>query len=372
MESSENSPFSSAEIEMVRRFRRHYTENPAVKVGPGDDAAVLAWENGGLGGGCPDLVVSTDMLTEGVDFLLERMAPFMIARKSLAVNLSDLAAMAAEPVGCVIAVVLPKKPCFFPGGWDTGGKLTRIFRHRDEKPATGDVRELMQMLYAGFSEISAEANIPIIGGDTNTWDGGLVISVTVLGKTGQKNPKTGCSGALCRSGAKVGDKILVTGTLGGSILERQFTFSPRVREMFLLNERYPLHAGMDISDGLLLDLWRLTEESGCGAVIFEQNVPVSSAATALSSLQTAVSPLYDWIPQDFAAKTPLSHALTDGEDFEILFTAGAEVAERILNEKPLDIPITCVGEILEQKGLWMQNMAGERESVRPDGFSHGG
>lgn len=361
---------------MVRRFRRDFEENPAVKAGPGDDAAILAWEGISCADSTPELVISTDMLTEGVDFLLERMSPFAIARKSLAVNLSDLAAMCAQPVACVIAVALPKKPRFYrpeictrAGGGETGN-LRHIFRPREKNPAEADVRELMELLYAGFSEIAAAENIPIIGGDTNTWNGGLVISVTVLGRVWPKNLQSGCGGALRRNAAKPGDKILVTGTLGGSILERQFTFQPRVREMLLLNERYSLNAGMDISDGLLLDLWRLTEESECGAVIFEQNIPISPAAVTLSTLRTAESVIYDWIPQDFAAKTPLTHALTDGEDFEILFTAAPDVAERILSENPLNVPITCVGEILSEKGLWMQNAAGVRRKVQPEGFSH--
>lgn len=357
-----------SETEIVEGFRPLFLNNPAVKLGPGDDAAIL---DGPRLFAFDDMVISVDMLTEGVDFLLDRVCPVMIARKAIAVNLSDLAAMAAEPVACVIAVTLPEKPCYFPGGFDEAGNLVRFLRRREEKHLACDAAGLVRLLGEGFSKISAETGLAIVGGDTNIWAQSLVLSVTVVGKTQNKSPETHRGGPLCRAGARPGDKILVTGPLGGSILRRQFTFTPRVREMLEMNRRYSLHAGMDISDGLTLDLWRLLQESGCGAILDLSRVPIHEDARTLSRLDVTESHDYDWIPAEFAAKTPLCHALTDGEDFEILFTASPETAHKILDEKPLGLSISCIGEIVTEKGLWTQTPTGERETLSPDGFLHG-
>src|SRR5207244_13065635 len=130
------------------------------------------------------------------------------------------------------------------------------------------------------------------GGDVNVWEHPLCGSVTVLGQPTAKGP-------LRRSGARVGDWILVTGSLGGSILGHHLDFEPRLAEALLLHERYLLHAGMDLSDGLALDLSRLADESGVGAVLRLTDIPVSPAAEQLSRQ------LDDGV-------TPLDHALGDG------------------------------------------------------------
>ncbi|HEY1786267.1 MAG TPA: thiamine-phosphate kinase, partial [Pirellulales bacterium] len=196
--------------------------HPALGVGLGDDAAVLAVAGG-------QLVITTDLLTEGVDFLLAEHDPRRIGHKALAANLSDLAAMAARPLAVVIALALPE-----PGS-----------------------DQLARDLYAGMLPLAARYGVAIAGGDTNTWAGGLAISITAIGTPTARGP-------LLRSGARPGDRILVTGSLGGSILGRHFDFEPRVAEALLLADRYQLHAGIDVSDGLSLDLSRLASESGCG------------------------------------------------------------------------------------------------------------
>lgn len=349
------------EQELVQRLCERFPTHPAMKLGPGDDAAILE-----LASGKPQFVVSTDLLTEGVDFLLARMNPRKIGRKALAVNVSDLAAMAADPLGCVISVALPRKPRFrahFEGLKD------EIFLPKGEKLDFDGVQqtdeacvaELMELLSLGFEDLTRDVPLAIAGGDTNLWDGGLVISVTVFGQVvGQP---------LCRSGAQPGDAIFVTGELGGSILRHQFDFTPRTREMAFLRERFPLHAGMDISDGLLLDLSRLLKQSGCGAVLDTDAVPISAAAVELSQLDTPNSGLYDWIPREFAAKSPLRHALSDGEDFEILFTVSEETAgeiERTAEELP--VRLTRVGTITE--GSEIRDTSGK--ALKIEGFVHSG
>ena len=113
----------------------------------------------------------------------------------------------------------------------------------------------------------------IAGGDVNSWDGPLAVSVTLLGQVTGRGP-------LCRGGARPGDQIVVTGAFGGSILGRHFDFEPRVVEALLLSDRYELHAGIDASDGLVIDLSHVAAESGCGAVLQTDAVPISRGRPA--------------------------------------------------------------------------------------------
>ncbi len=363
------------ELEIVERLCRRFPGHPAMKLGPGDDAAILA-----LAGSSPEIVVSTDLLTEGVDFLLERTSPVKIGRKALAVNLSDLAAMAAEPIACVISVALPKK-AFFPTAEDLKkGGFSEIFLPKERNPSGNGVPELMELLCEGFLEAAEVSGgsvesvaenggitrrelfpIAIAGGDTNTWNGPLVISATVIGRVAGK--------PLCRNQAKAGDAILTTGRLGGSILRRQFDFQPRIREMLALNQAFELHAGMDISDGLTLDLMRLCRQSRCGAELFLDEIPISEDAEILAELKPENSSIWDWIPQNLASGTPLEHALGDGEDFEILFTAPWEKSEEIIKNR-FGISVFRIGRITEDERI-MGKYAGKTPAPLPvRGFCH--
>lgn len=307
------------ELQFANWLRDHLPAHPRLVLGPGDDAALLSLA------GEPNVVVTTDLLTEGVDFHLEQDDPRRIGRKALAANLSDLAAMAARPTAAVVAVALPSAG---------GGKLSAL--------------DLAVALYEGLLPLADEFDLAIAGGDTNTYDGPLVVSATLLGQVGQRGP-------LLRSGGRVGDRLLVTGSLGGSLLGHSFDFTPRVREALLLAERYELHAGMDISDGLALDLSRLAAASGCGAVVFTDQVPISPAARQLASGDEAAA---------------LNHALGDGEDFELLLTVSPDVAEEMLRDQPLDCPLTCVGELVDGDGLWQQTADGPRRPLEPTGWVH--
>lgn len=192
--------------------------------------------------------------------------------------------------------------------------------------------------------------VAICGGDTNSWDGPLAISITVIGTTDGRPP-------LRRSGAKPGDWLLVTSELGGSRLGKQFDFEPRVDEAIALASRYALHAGMDISDGLSLDAARLAAASNCGAELLFERVPISAAAQA-------------WAGQLADGSTPLDHALSDGEDFELLLAAPPEEAARIIADQPIAAPITCVGRCAAERGLWGIDGSGRREALAPRGFEH--
>jgi thiamine-monophosphate kinase len=170
-----------------------------------------------------------------------------------------------------------------------------------------------------------------------------VISITALGEVGPRGP-------LTRSGGQAGDWLLVTGAIGGSMAGHHFDFTPRVREAMLLHERYDLHAGMDISDGLSLDAARLAAASGCGAVIDLDKIPLSAAARELAD--------------------PVSHALGDGEDFELLLAASPDVARAILADGCVDCAITCVGALTDEQGLWYQSPDGSRTPATPIGWQH--
>lgn len=304
------------EREFIAWLRQRLPGHPRLRLGPGDDAAVLSMA------GVEDCVLTVDLLTDRVDFELERVDPRRVGRKALAVNLSDLAAMAARPLAAVVAVALPR----------AGGA------------------ELARELYEGMLPLAAEYDVAMAGGDTNSWDGPLVLSVTLLGSVTSRGP-------LVRSGARPGDRIVVTGSFGGSILGRHLDFEPRVREALLLHERYDLHAGIDASDGLSTDLAHLCEESGCGAVIRHEAVPISPAAAELAA-------------QAAGGGTAWDHALGDGEDFELILAVPPREAERMLAEQPLDVPLTTIGECVAEPGLWQRAGGGPRQPLALTGWEH--
>src|SRR5467141_1297444 len=160
------------EFAFIDWLRRRTPADARVLIGPGDDAAALAWPADRV------CLFTTDMLLDGSCFRLEEAGPRRVGRKAMAVNLSDIAAMAGIPVAAVVSVGLPRK----------GG------------------RALAEELYLGLREMADAFDTPIVGGDTNSWDGPLVISVTLLGEA------TG-PGAVRRSGARAGDWLMVTGPL---------------------------------------------------------------------------------------------------------------------------------------------------------------
>lgn len=304
------------EADLIAHLRRRLPAHPLLRLGIGDDAAVLRMAD------VEECVITVDMMMDQVDFELGQVDARRIGRKALAINLSDLAAMASEPLAGVVAVALPRS-----GGMN-----------------------LAVELYEGMLPLAEQFELAIAGGDTNSWNGPLVICVTLLGKLTAR-------GALRRGGARPGDRLLVTGSLGGSILGRHLDFQPRVREALALMRGYELHAGMDISDGLSIDLARLTAESGCGAEVWTDAVPIAEDA-------------YRLVDQLADGSSPLEHALNDGEDFELLIAAPPEEAERMLAEQPLDLPLTMIGEFVAEPGVWQVGATRERLPMVPRGYQH--
>jgi thiamine-monophosphate kinase len=303
---------SAGEFGFIHWLRQRTPAASRVLLGPGDDAALLAWPGG------PNCLVTTDMLLEGSCFLLAEAGPLRVGRKAMAVNLSDIAAMAGVPVAAVVSVGLPRQ----------GG------------------RALAEELYQGLREMADAFDTGIIGGDTNSWDGPLVINVTLLGEA---TPR----GVVRRSGARPGDRLLVTGPLGGSIRGKHLDFTPRVREALALHAAADLHAMIDVSDGLAADVGHLCQESGCGAVLHAQMIPIAEAARALNH-----------------GRGPLEHALGDGEDFELVFAVSAEDARRLVESQPVaGITLYEIGECVDS-GLWLSE-SGRRSPLPPLGYVHG-
>jgi thiamine-monophosphate kinase len=301
-----------SEFAYIDWLRKRTPPAAGVIVGPGEDTAVLRPPT-------RPLLVTTDMLLEGSCFRVAEAGPRRVGRKAIAVNLSDIAAMAGVPTAAVVSVGLPR----------TGG------------------RELAEGLYLGMREMADAFGVPLVGGDTNSWDGPLSISVTLLGEATERGP-------VLRSGAKVGDWVLVTGPLGGSILGHHLDFTPRVREALALHERADLHAMIDLSDGLAKDLHHICEESRCGAVLFAEAIPITAAARELAARD---------------GRPALDHALADGEDFELVFTVSPADGERLIREQPVPgITLHRIGEVVEQ-GYWLEQ-GGQRMPLEPRGYDH--
>jgi len=288
-------------------IRRHAGVMPPPPTGPGDDASSIG-----------KLLFTADALIEGEHFRLGE-PPFLLGRKSLAVNLSDIAAMGGSPRAFLLCLGLP------PGSRDRW------------------IRRLMD----GIASMARETGTSWIGGDTVRSPRGVVISITVIGERGRS--------LLTRAGARAGDGIFVTGPLGGAaagralleagwsmgrgaravsprgpaaqrilrrnaeLLRAQLDPAPRLGAGRFLADRGIASAAIDLSDGLSLDLHRLCRASGTGALIHREAIPVGQAARSWARA---------------ARRDPLDLALHGGEDYEILFTVPRR-RERLLASWPL-------------------------------------
>ena len=258
---------SAGEFELIKKIKRWTQTDSRVVLGIGDDAAVLRSSRG------RDILFTTDMLIEGYHFRLSEATPYEIGRKALAVNLSDMAAMGGLPTHAVAALGLPKK-------------LSGIFTKN---------------LYRGLNDLARRFHVNLVGGDTNRSDK-LILSVALLGEVEKGK-------AVRRSGARVGDRIFVSGPLGGSYASRKhLNFIPRLKEARALVKNFDVHAMMDISDGLASDVRRLAEASGVGVLLEEKSIPVSPHAKNVRQ------------------------ALTEGEDFELLFTVSEKEARPLIKK----------------------------------------
>ncbi len=298
------------ELKLVEWLRQRQVSDPRVVMGIGDDMAVLQSKG-------DRILISSDLLLDGVHFDSARHTLRQIGRKAVARTLSDCAAMAVDPKGITLSVALP-----------TWFEMTAA-------------QELFDGVFVG----AAEFEVPLVGGDTARWSHPLAMDVTVVAE-----PFDGIEPKK-RSGARVGDRLFVTGPLGGSLLGRHLHFTPRIAEARMMAERLgsDLHALMDISDGLSLDLWRVCEASRVGALVDEKELlnVVSEDAVRMA---------------DRDGRTPLDHVLCDGEDYELLLAVAPQA-------DTTGLPLHHVGEVVE-RGLLMRRIEGKVETLTVRGFVH--
>lgn len=305
------------EVELIARLLPALPRNDSVVVAAGDDCAVLDL-------GTPDYVLfKTDAVVEGVHFTNET-PPEKIGRKALARCLSDIAAMAGKPNSALVTLALPKD--FTP--------------------------ERVEAIYAGLNALAAEHGVAIVGGETTTSPGGVLISIALLGTVAKER-------CVLRSGAQAGDAVFVTGELGGSLRGRHLDFEPRLAEARWLRERFAIHAMIDLSDGLASDLRHILKASGVGAELLAKAVPTSREAKLAAK-------------EESSAKPPLLAALTDGEDFELLFTVASKDAVPLMDgwkKQFPDLPLTCIGKIVTEPGLRLRDHNGVR-NLTAHGYTH--
>ncbi len=298
---------------------------PAGMVGIGDDCAIVP-------GPDEDTLVSTDMLLEGIHFLRQYSTPEDIGWKSAAVNLSDIAAMGGIPVATFLSIALPK---------DAQGEWAERF-------------------IKGYAEISKLFGVPLLGGDTTSSLRDIAINVGIKGRCDHGK-------ALGRGGAKVGHTIFVTGPLGDSgaglkallanlertpaverLIERHLRPMPRVAEGQKLLSTDMVGAMMDLSDGLASDLGHILRASGVGARIDLNSLPLSAELVEVCRKTR-------WRARTLAASA--------GEDYELLLTGPAELAQMV------DFPLYPVGVITDTLGIEWQR-SGKPVKFKAQGFTH--
>lgn len=259
------------------------------------------------------LLYTCDMLIEDVHFKLKKIAPFQIGWKALARNISDIAAMGGIPRYAVVSIGLdPELPVSFFDG-----------------------------IYKGMESAAKRFKVNIVGGDTAR-SKKLVIDVSLIGEVEKKN-------LVLRSGAKRGDLVLITGAIGGSIKGRHLNFIPRIDEARELVKNFRINSMIDVSDGLALDLWRILDASNAGARIYKSLIPVSGRADSFEK------------------------AITDGEDFELLFTMSIDEARRFFKKAlpGMKTPVTLIGEITDKRyGYKLIEEDGKVKTLDVRGYTH--
>jgi len=277
-------------------------------IGIGDDMAQI-----NLGGG-KSVLITTDMLLDGVHFDLQTATIAQVGYKAMAASLSDCAAMATVPVAAVVSVALPK-----------------------DFAADG-----LKELHKGIIRAGDMFGCELIGGDITSWDKSFAVSVTMLSEPGGAGP-------IRRDGARAGDFLCITGKLGGSLMRKHLEFLPRVNEAFVI-AKAGATAMMDISDGLSSDLNDMCKAGGVGSVVDAEKIPLSDEAKG--------------------AADPLGSALNDGEDFELLFTIGQKEFEKLSANWDMQTPITKIGVVTEKRRVCIKMPGGGIEDLLPRGYDH--
>jgi len=276
-------------------IQNHQAQSRSTPIGLGDDAAVVRMESG-------EIVITTDTIADGTHFDTSRHDLVSIGHKAIAVSLSDIAAMGACP-----------------------SKATVHFTC----PADYDLSH-MKKLFRGIAQTANQYQVSIVGGDTNRWDGRLVLGTTVIGCRYENS----VGGFWTMAGGQPGDQIFVSGKLGGSIISKHLEFTPPAELTFSIATRYQVNAATDITDSLALDLATIAKRSGCGFCIHAESVPVAQDAARLA---------------ETSGQSALEHALYDGEDFELILCVSKSVAHQFAGDVRLQSQLTWIGELMENQ-----------------------
>jgi thiamine-monophosphate kinase len=323
-----------SENRIVRLLQSLYPATKlSLKKGIGDDAAVILPPNAR-----EYWLVTSDMLLEDIDFRREWATPRELGCKSVAVNLSDLAAMGARPRFYTVSLALPQ-----------------------------DISERWILdFYRGLAEVGDAKGACLIGGDLSSSRSGILISITAFGESLKRR-------VLYRVGGKPGDLLYVTGVLGASAAGLKILQSGCIRPRSMLQKRAVhahrnpeprcaaglwlaqsglVHCMMDLSDGLSADLPRMCAESGVGAEIDASRIPAFLESSRWN---------FD----------PLDLALNGGEDYELLFAVSRAKAAVLEKKYPADLPkITRIGEMTFGSAIWLHNSGLNRRRLPKGGFDH--
>lgn len=313
----------SSEFEFLESIRGRFSLGKI-----GDDCAVLPKDSK------TDMVITADMLVEDIDFRVKWTTPEFIGHKALAVSLSDIAAMGADPTWAMLSIGIPKRV------WNT---------------------DFIDRFYEGWHRLASEFGVELVGGDISRTPDKIVIDSVVAGEVEK-------GGAILRSTANPGDMIFVTNLLGGAaaglaalegglpggaqlekVVLKQLQPVPQIKWGKLLQKQHLASAMIDVSDGLSSDLAHLCRASGVGAEIYAEKIPVY-----------APSELPDRLGVD-----PLDLALNGGEDFELLFTSDPKNLSTLKTGHFLHI-----GEVTASEGMIELITSSERAVLRPKGYSH--
>jgi thiamine-monophosphate kinase len=319
------------EFGLIERVRHATPKSCGVLVGIGDDAAWVKNQ-------CGSSLVTSDLLIEGIHFNLQWTSLLALGYKTLAVNLSDIAAMGGIPAYLVLSLGVPAK-----------------FHSQD-----------IDEFYRGIHALAAQTGVALVGGDTNV-SRSLVISACLIGHAPYR--------PIMRTGAKIGDDIYVTGTLGDAalalkllksrssqpkrdaaayLLSRHHRPTPRLTVGALLARHGLATAMIDISDGLVQDLGHICKASGVGAALWEEELPLSPAYRAL------------------CGRAGAHLALSGGEDYELLFCARPKDHKRILKlQNRAHVAITRIGTcVAAREAIAVWDKAGNRLSIHAKGHDH--